>query len=110
MDEKESVYFYQLAAIDGLNDFSDPILKPLLIIQLTTRVVSALPLDIIEIMSISVYCYLSFTAHILGQIIEEIKFDPLDLFFLTPQSEFILSKDCSGARYHHGISNNEKVD
>jgi hypothetical protein len=66
MDENESVYFYLLAAVDELNDFNDPILKPLLNIQLTTRVVSALPLDIIEIMSISVFCYLSFTAHILG--------------------------------------------
>lgn len=66
MDEKKSVYFYQLAAVDGLNDLNDPILKPLLNIQLTTRVVSALPLDIIEIMSISTLCCLSFTAHILG--------------------------------------------
>ena len=66
MDEKKSVYFYQLAAVDGLNDLNDPILKPLLNIQLTTRVVSALPPDIIEIMSISVFCYLSFTTHILG--------------------------------------------
>jgi hypothetical protein len=49
MDEKESVYFYRLAAVDGINDFNDPILKPLLHIQLTTLVVSALPLDIIEL-------------------------------------------------------------
>lgn len=47
MDEKESVYFYRLATVNGLNDFNDPILKPLLNIQLTTRVVSELPLDII---------------------------------------------------------------
>jgi hypothetical protein len=66
MNEKESVYFYRLAAVDGLNDCNDPILKPLLNIQLSTRVVSALPQDIIEIMSISVFCYLSLTARILG--------------------------------------------
>lgn len=63
MDEKESVYFYRLAAVYGSNDLNDSKLKPLLNIQLTTRVVSALPLDIIEL---AVFCYLSFTAHILG--------------------------------------------
>lgn len=66
MDEKESIYFYRLAAIGGLNDFNDPILKPLLNIQLTMSVLSAPPLDIVDIMSISVFCYLSFTARILG--------------------------------------------
>lgn len=41
---------------------------------------------------------------------EEIKYDSFDLFFLTPQSEFILSKDCSGARYHNGIKSDEKMN